>query len=350
MRFGILGLDNWYHAYPLCEALARDDELTLQYIVDRDAARADALAEKYNTKSYGADFKKAISSESVDAVVVCAHTTLHEELVTSAAKQDIAILLDKPIAHSTESANRLLQVVREHDVKAMMMFPNRLNPELVWVKQLLAEHRGNNRACISWIGRWPLPRADAGVATPGWYAEPEFAGYGAFLDHAVHQFDALRWLLGLEVATISAHIGNLYHEKLNIDDYGIATAVMADGSTATIESGWVIDSCSAYTDKLIIDIPGYHISRERGCVSTNSCFSEARGKAEFNMELGPSVEVTSGHKVYIREFDRVMERFVAYVNEDQAPIATLQDGYKSLEICEAAYKSSIAGKRIELNA
>lgn len=341
ISFAILGLDNWYHSYPICEVLSRRDDTAIGYIVDRDETRAGATAGRYQATSFGTDVEACFADESVDAVMIGSYTTLHEALILEAARCGKAILCDKPLAHDLEAAKRIAAAIDHHHTKFMMSFPNRINPELLKIKALLDEERRyGHPAVISWVGRWPLPKADLLANEPGWYADPAMAAHGAFLDHAVHQFDALRWLLESEATSVSAHITNLFSKELAVDDYGVATVEFADGSVATVESGWVVSPCSSYTDKLFIETPQLGIVRERGSVTVHSCVGGHKRSTPYPFELGPSTEVTAGHRVHLREFERVVDRFIRYLSGETDPIATCQDGLKSLEICELAYRAS----------
>ena len=169
------------------------------------------------------------------------------------------------------------------------------------------------------------------------------------MDHAVHQIDTLRWLLQTEPIKLSAQIKNIFHENtLNINDYGIATIEFADKSLATIESSWIVSPFSKYIDKIYIETPVLSLIRERGLVKVNAFFTDQQKQTIHEFPQGPTVEVSSGHKIHIQEFERIIEHFIDVINNKSAPIANCFDGVMATKICDLCYKSSNMNKIIHI--
>jgi len=59
----------------------------------------------------------------------------------------------------------------------------------------------------------PLP-----PAYPGWITDPAHAGGGALIDHSVHVIDAMRYLCGAKVISVSAEAGTLFQPEMQVDD------------------------------------------------------------------------------------------------------------------------------------
>ena len=98
VRLGFVGLGNIAHLHA---DEVRDLGTTVAAGTDVDAdAREDFAA------AYDADVFEDVSEmfEHVDAIVVSTPNRFHEEYVVSALEAGIDVLVEKPLAHSLESA------------------------------------------------------------------------------------------------------------------------------------------------------------------------------------------------------------------------------------------------------
>lgn len=85
--------------------LSESPEAELVGVVDPDEARATALAKSLGTSAFGNpnDLPRDLA-----ACVVACPTTLHAEVAVPLLERGIACLVEKPIAHDLESADRIL--------------------------------------------------------------------------------------------------------------------------------------------------------------------------------------------------------------------------------------------------
>src|ERR1039458_9305305 len=89
-----------------CRAIHESQRAQLCAVVDTDAARAAELAALYGAKAL-ADARQLAGK--VDAAVVAAPTTVHEEIGRMLAEAGIGILVEKPITPDLASASRLIE-------------------------------------------------------------------------------------------------------------------------------------------------------------------------------------------------------------------------------------------------
>ena len=87
------------------EKLGRCEGVALAAIVDRDAARAGALAQAHGCAAF-ADFRDVFGL--VDAAVVAVPTDAHFEVASACLENGLHLLIEKPIAQSVEQADRLI--------------------------------------------------------------------------------------------------------------------------------------------------------------------------------------------------------------------------------------------------
>lgn len=143
-----------------------------------------------------ADFDELLST--VDAVAFAVPPAVQAEMAIKAAEAGKHLILEKPIAGSVDSAERLVDAVDRAGVASMVVFIRRFAPETV---EWLAGVQGR-----TWAGgnaRWL-----SGALLGGQYSGSAWrhAG-GALADVGPHVFDLLDAALGPVVEVVAAHHG-----------------------------------------------------------------------------------------------------------------------------------------------
>ena len=80
------------------------------------------------------------------------------------------------------------------------------------------------------------PLRAPGVRGAGWFADPNQAAGGAFIDHAIYALGILRKYFGSEVESVYAEMDKLMLTDWNVEDYGIAFLKFQSTALATVES------------------------------------------------------------------------------------------------------------------
>ncbi len=79
-------------------------------ISDVDQKRVEAMATQFKTKAF-TDYKKMFA-EGLDAVSVVVPTKLHKQVVLDALDAGIHVLVEKPIADTTENADLMIAAAK----------------------------------------------------------------------------------------------------------------------------------------------------------------------------------------------------------------------------------------------
>src|SRR5687767_7463472 len=114
LRIGLVGcgaIAEWHH-----DAIDRRASRTrVTAAVDPDRPRAEALAARSGAAVF-TSLDEALAADAFDAALVMVPHHLHEEVATDVLDAGRHLLLEKPIAHTVESAERLLAVASSVDV------------------------------------------------------------------------------------------------------------------------------------------------------------------------------------------------------------------------------------------
>jgi len=332
INIGVVGLDNWYHALPYCQALSEMEGVEFVGISDKSHERVKCAAKQYRAKKWSTDHRKIIEDSTIDVVIITACTNQHAELSELAAINGKHILCDKPIEVSLEKADSIIQAIEKTGVKCMMNFTRRVKPHFIKAKELIQEGKIGQIVCIAETGRYLLPESEPKSKEPGWYAVRSKAGGGGFIDHGVHQFDALRWLLDDEVEQVSGYVSNLIYKEIEVEDYGIATFKFSKGVVATIESTWTVVPPAVAYDKL--EIQGTKGSITIDEISHSVTFYDEKKETTYHFQFE-----------YLDIFRSLLKNFVATIRNDSPPVSSAYDGRAATELVLAVYQSDREGGR-----
>jgi predicted dehydrogenase len=111
-----------------CRAVHESQRAQLCAVVDTDAARAAELAALYGAQALSDAGQLA---GRVDAAIVAAPTTVHEEIGRMLAALGIDILVEKPITPDLASASRLIEAAERHGRILQVGHIERFNPAVV---------------------------------------------------------------------------------------------------------------------------------------------------------------------------------------------------------------------------
>ncbi|MBW2422392.1 MAG: Gfo/Idh/MocA family oxidoreductase [Deltaproteobacteria bacterium] len=79
-------------------------------VVDRDAARLEAVKARFQDIEVGSDAEEVFRDDSVDAVAIATPTSTHFELARAALEAGKHVLVEKPIADTSEKAEKLCEL------------------------------------------------------------------------------------------------------------------------------------------------------------------------------------------------------------------------------------------------
>ena len=99
-------------------------------VCDRDAKPLKAVTEVTGAQGFD-DFRALLARPDLDAVSICLPDRLHEEAAIAAAEAGKTILLEKPFAHSTAAAQRIVDAVEANDIRLMIGHILRFDPRYV---------------------------------------------------------------------------------------------------------------------------------------------------------------------------------------------------------------------------
>ena len=114
------------------------NESELVAVVDVQKDKAEALADQYGCQSF-TDTKSLI--DKVDAVTISAPTVNHLELAKVFIENNIAVMIEKPLAANVAQAREIVELAKKHNTIVAVGHSERCNPVVQAMKRLDIEPR-----------------------------------------------------------------------------------------------------------------------------------------------------------------------------------------------------------------
>lgn len=190
MRVGLIGLGRIgaFHA----ETLSAIPAVTSLVVTDAVPAVTRAVANRVGAEP--ADTPEKLLAAGVDGVVIAAATDAHPELLIAAVEAGLPVFCEKPVARTMAEGLDVANRVAEAGAAVQIGYPRRFDPGFRAARRAVAGGELGWLHTVRSTTLDPAPPPDAYLAASG----------GIFRDCAVHDFDAIRWVTGREVAEVYA--------------------------------------------------------------------------------------------------------------------------------------------------
>jgi predicted dehydrogenase len=237
------------HVWSMGDGLAALPEVTLVAGAERYPELREKATQQWGLARTYEDVHTMLAKEELDAILVCSDNASKAEIAEAAARHNVHVYQDKPIAATLAQADRILRAAQESGITLMVAYHSAFSPVYDQVKQLLQEGA---------IGRPYLARGVTGHGGPVEYGcSPYFTewlfdrtknGGGTFVDEACYLLDGFVDYFGAitEVSAFTAPIGSMEHGKArhrdylpgDVEDNAVAILRFANGALGVVDSKW----------------------------------------------------------------------------------------------------------------
>lgn len=227
------------HTPNFVKKLVAREDVRAVVVWDHDAARAGRCAKALGTvtRELGAIWEDA----GIGAVIICAETDRHPELVAAAARAGKHLFVEKPLGIGGRESQAMAEAIERAGVLFQTGYFMRGQP----INRFLREQI--RRGSFGKLTRLRLTNFHAGALRGlfdtewRWLAEPEVAGFGGFGDLGTHVLDLLLWFLGdgEVIEAVTARVGSVTGRYDDCDEYGEGLIAFESGLIGSIAAGWV---------------------------------------------------------------------------------------------------------------
>lgn len=197
VRFAILGFG--HHASKrLVPAFAQSQLGTLMGAWRRDQSALQRICAEQRIPNAFPSREALCSSPDVDVVFITSPDAMHKEDALLAFSHGKAVLCEKPVAMSADEAEEMAAAAERAGVLYGVAQNFRWNRSLEWMRDQVAAGQIGEPQFAQAQFAYPAQKAPR-----VWISDPALACGGPIGDVGVHCVDALRFVLGREVETVS---------------------------------------------------------------------------------------------------------------------------------------------------
>jgi UDP-N-acetyl-2-amino-2-deoxyglucuronate dehydrogenase len=305
-----------------------------------NAEKARLLAGALRVPDYST-LEAFLGHRPMDAVAIGSPSGCHSAQAMACAHAGLHVLVEKPMAVTSEDAGRVVEACAAAGVQLGVFFQDRLQPDFVRLKAFLDAGGLGRILLVSGHVRWYRPPEYYG--TSRWRGTWTLDGGGAVMNQGIHTLDLMLHLLG-DVVAVSARAGALRH-AIEVEDTGVASLEFRSGALGTYEA-----TTAAY--------PGYkrrlEISGERGTivVEHDRVVGADLSPDSPGFSISPAAatgESASSHVVSdATPHRRIFEDFLRAVGDGTRPICDGREGKRSVDLVRAFYESARTGATVSL--
>jgi predicted dehydrogenase len=301
------------------------------FVTDPDAQRLQEITTSLGINS--SDSLAEALDHDVDMTLICSPSSEHLAQAELAVSSGVTTFIEKPITHSSEGVEGLLNIADENSVNILVGCNFRFDSGYEIVREVITSNR---------IGNVYGFRANFGQYLPDWrpgrlyletYSAHSVQGGGIVLDQ-IHEIDTITSLLG-KAESVSAKVRTTGELEIHADNVADILLQLENEIVGTLH----LDSLRRDYDRSI-EIMGSDGTVRWSFQNNHVSLFNADGGWQ---ELSPS-KSHDFNKMYLDE----MDHFTRVAQGIETPNLTGRDALTALLVAEAAQEASISGNTISL--
>ena len=324
MRVGVIGVGSMgqNHARILSEMGA------LASVADIVPQAAEAVGGRFSVAHF-LSYQEMLKSD-VDAVVIVTPTNTHAKIAMDAIRAGKHVLLEKPMSGSSAALNEIAALARKQKVVLAGGFVERHNPVVAFAKQSLqkGEYGELITAATRRVSSMPSRIRDVGVV----------------MDLGVHDVDVVQYIVGAPAKSVYTLGGK--GVELKYEDHANILIDFEGGTTGFVEVNWLtpmkVRKLALTCSKNFVEVD----YMDQSALVCSSTFKPFESGNLFNVPLEFDLR-----KIAIKKEEplkRELKDFLTAVDSGKEPLVTGENAIMTLKIAEAALKSMVSGKKVDI--
>ncbi len=365
LGYGFMGTAH-INAYRTLPYMVTELPLTPQLvaIAGRDEQAVQAAARRFGFERWETDWRALIADDTIGLFDNGGPNAIHAAPTIAAAEAGKHVICEKPLGRTADEAHEIWRRVQATGVKAMCAFNYRFVPAVSLARRLIEAgelgeiYHFRGRYLQDWIADPEFPMV--------WRLSKEASGSGALGDIGAHVIDLARFLVG-EITTIAGTARTFIEERpggrVDVDDAVEAVVEFEGGAVGTIEATrFAVGRKNGLS---------FEINGSKGSIAFDLERLNELSVHLFDSRPGQSVQgfrqvmVTEPDHPYLgmwwppghilgweHTFSHELLHLLTAIATDGAigpDGATLEDGYRAAEVCDALLRASETGRRQTLS-
>jgi predicted dehydrogenase len=306
-------------------------------VFSRSKEKARKLGEREGCR-FTTDPRELLSDPAVELVDIVTSSGSHAELGLLALDAGKHVLVEKPMAMTSDLADRLIERARSRSVVLSVVSQRRFEAQNEQVKRLLDE--GALGKPLLFEVSCPYFRDQAYYDSADWRGKVATDG-GALMNQAIHSVDLLLWFAG-PARSVMGQIATQTH-RIEAEDLALGIVSFRSGALGTIMASTSIQpgflpAINLYGEKGTIKLEGANIVHWTVPGVAKPELGERSASAAVR---GPILASHEHHKLQILDV-------LSAIEEGRPPRVTAEDGARAVRLIEGLYASSAQGRPVAI--
>ena len=314
----------------------------LKVVAEQRPEAAKPWQDEFPDVEFVSDYKAVLERDDIDIVIGTLPHWLHYQAGLDAAQSGKHVFMEKPLALTSSEGREMLDAASANGVKLMTAHTQRYYPAVAAMKKLVDSKRLGD--VIMAHDMWHKPYQP--WTRPPWMLIGSKGGGMGQMD-GTHEIDRLMWILGDDVETVSAQVGQYTYPKsenpeIDADDTAMCFLRWKSGKVATIS----------------------RMAWEVGATEYGGDFFFTKGMARFRLKYGSAAgqetamyiadtDEGTWKKEPVDETDSLLDEFTEFVaaierGDEDTPIPQ-EHGLKVLRVFEATEESARTGREVKID-
>lgn len=311
-----LGIGRWH-----IENYLMIPDVKVSAICDIDEQKLRTITLKYGIPKIYKNYEELCQNEEIDAVSICVPNYMHAPVIISALENNKHVLCEKPISHSIDEAEKVLQTSRKFpDLKVMMAMKFRFNKDVVYAKEIL-EKGDLGEIYYGFASYIKLLNSNFNNS---WLTDKKLSGGGTLMDNGFHMIDLVWWLMGCpRFSKISGVVYDEYGKANKSDvEYLAAGMIKFDNSSSMFfESAW-----TKHTDRENMEVRLFGTKGSASLWPSRICYLDG------NKLISKSINTSNFSS------QNQFKHFINCILNNKQPIPTLEQGVNVLRMIDSLYR------------
>lgn len=364
LRIAIVGCGGIANQKHMPSIKANADKAEMVAFCDLIPERAEKAAKEYGVEGAKVytDYKEMLADTSVefDVVHVCTPNVAHCPITVAAFEAGKHVMCEKPMAHNTEDARKMIDAWKKSGKKFTIGYQNRLRDD---TQTLHASCEAGELGEIYFAKAHALRRR----AVPTWGVFPNKAlqGGGPLIDIGTHALDITLWMMNnYEPESVSGQVfyklgrqedgpaGNVFGpwdpKTFEVEDSAFGLVKMKNGATIYLEASWalnVLKSMEASTT-LCGTKAGAEIHHGGSYPQDELIYNTVEHNQLMEKTISPAGVVDFFEGGAAAEAVREQEQWLNAIINDTDPLVKPEQAFVVTQILEGIYKSAETGKEV----
>ena len=315
VRWGVIGLGGIV-VQQIAPAIVDSTHSTLVGCVGSTPEKTRAFARQFGVESCYGSIEELAAASDVEAIFIATPNADHYQMTMAAARAGKHILCEKPLALRVEDGREMVDACRAAGVIFRVAFQIRLEEILGCVREIVRSGALGELRSVMFERIAPLRQHGA------WRDDPRQGG--VLFDVAVHLFDQVLWLTGLDIREVSAYS----HPDRRLG-----------GADATIAILGMLGADCHVVVRASREIPyaenDLRIQGSKGSLTTSALRWADEHVLRIKTESGIVEERFAATAIYKRE----IEAFAQEARGGPGVLASGEDGVRAIKIASAVLAS-----------